>query len=330
VLPKFKGDITNYRTFWDTFESAVHTNPELSKIDKFNYLNSLLEGRALRAVQGLTVSGDNYQEAIEILQQRFGKSQQIISAHMDEFMKIPACTVDKPSQLRYIYDKISVHVRGLASLGVNSKQYGSLLIPVIMAKLPQEVRVQIARKTTKEIWDISDILNVILKEVEAREIGENVKINSESRKPPPNKFPSTAAASLVAQESRPQSKSCRCAYCNDLHFSASCQRVVDINTRKQILRRDNRCFVCLSKNHRADQCEPSKSCRRCSGKHHQSICPVFKTPPNPPKSPPTEPHGQGTNHPATNSTNHAPESTQANSAVNNATTFSKGKRQVLL
>jgi hypothetical protein len=197
VLPKFKGDITNYRTFWDTFESAVHTNPELSKIDKFNYLNSLLEGRALRAVQGLTVSGDNYQEAIEILQQRFGKSQQIISAHMDEFMKIPACTVDKPSQLRYIYDKISVHVRGLASLGVNSKQYGSLLIPVIMAKLPQEVRVQIARKTTKEIWDISDILNVILKEVEAREIGENVKINSESRKPPPNKFPSTAAASLV-------------------------------------------------------------------------------------------------------------------------------------
>ena len=137
VLPKFKGEITSYRTFWDTFESAVHKNPELSKIDKFNYLNSLLEGRALRAVQGLTVSEDNYEAAVEILQQRFGKPQQIISAHMDELMKIPACTVaDKPSQLRFIHDKISVHTRGLASLGVNSKQYGSLLIPVIMAKLP--------------------------------------------------------------------------------------------------------------------------------------------------------------------------------------------------
>ncbi len=137
VLPKFKGEITSYRTFWDTFESAVHKNAGLSKIDKFNYLNSLLEGRALRAVQGLTVSEDNYEAAVEILQQRFGKPQQIISAHMDELMKIPACTVaDKPSQLRFIYDKISVHTRGLASLGVNSKQYGSLLIPVIMAKLP--------------------------------------------------------------------------------------------------------------------------------------------------------------------------------------------------
>ena len=34
VLPKFKGEITSYRTFWDSFESAVHKNPELSKIDK--------------------------------------------------------------------------------------------------------------------------------------------------------------------------------------------------------------------------------------------------------------------------------------------------------
>ena len=95
----------------------MHKNPGLSKIDKFNYLNSLLEGRALRAIQGLTVTEDNYEAAVEILQQRFGKTQQTISAHMDELMKIPACnSTDKPSQLRYIYDKISVHIRGLASL----------------------------------------------------------------------------------------------------------------------------------------------------------------------------------------------------------------------
>ena len=74
-------------------------------------MNSLLEGRALRAIQGLTVTEDNYEAAVEILQQRFGKTQQTISAHTDELMKIPACkSTDKPSQLRYIYDKISVHM----------------------------------------------------------------------------------------------------------------------------------------------------------------------------------------------------------------------------
>ena len=99
VLPKFKSDITHYHTFWDSFESTVHRNPELSKIDKFNYLNSLLEGPASQAIQGLTVIENNYHAAIEILQQRFSKPQQIISTYMDELLKIPVCTGDKPSQL---------------------------------------------------------------------------------------------------------------------------------------------------------------------------------------------------------------------------------------
>ena len=97
VLPKFRGDATKFRTFWDSFESAVHKNPRLSKIDKFNYLYSLLESVALRAIQGLTVTDANYDAAINILNQRFGKPQQIISAHMDELLKIPACNGDKPS-----------------------------------------------------------------------------------------------------------------------------------------------------------------------------------------------------------------------------------------
>ena len=37
-LPKFLGDITKFRTFWDSCESTIHRNPELSPIDKFNYL----------------------------------------------------------------------------------------------------------------------------------------------------------------------------------------------------------------------------------------------------------------------------------------------------
>ena len=52
-LNKFKGDATCWITFWDTFKAAVHKNRDISKIDKFHYLNSLLEGTASRAIQGL-------------------------------------------------------------------------------------------------------------------------------------------------------------------------------------------------------------------------------------------------------------------------------------
>ena len=38
TLKKFNGDITNWTTFWDSYESTIHLNPELSAVDKFNYL----------------------------------------------------------------------------------------------------------------------------------------------------------------------------------------------------------------------------------------------------------------------------------------------------
>ena len=46
-----------------------------------------MEGPARRAVQGLTLTEVNYDSAVEILKERFHKSQQIISAHMDELME---------------------------------------------------------------------------------------------------------------------------------------------------------------------------------------------------------------------------------------------------
>ena len=136
VLPKFRGDITTWMGFWNSFKSAVHDNASLSKIDKFNYLRSLLEGAASRAIQGLALS--SYDSAVEILEQRFGKTQQIISAHMEEILKLQPCLTDRPSSLRFLYDKLSVHERGLSFLGVSSQEYGSLLIPIIMSKLPNE------------------------------------------------------------------------------------------------------------------------------------------------------------------------------------------------
>ena len=148
ALPKFRGEVTQWQNFWDSFNSAIHVNQHLSLIDKFNHLYSLLEGRR-REPYNWTEA--NYNSAIEILQKRFGKPQNIISKHMDEMPKIPGCVNDNASQLPLVYVKISINIRGLESLGVSSSQYSSLLIPVITSKLPHEIRVQVARNTAREV-----------------------------------------------------------------------------------------------------------------------------------------------------------------------------------
>jgi hypothetical protein len=65
----------------------------------------------------------------------------------------------------------------------------------------------------------------------------------------------------------------RCVYCEELHYSASCEKVVSSKDRKTILRNSKRCFNSLRKGHLANVCANAKKCRYCSGKHHQSICP---------------------------------------------------------
>ena len=271
TLRRFRGDVTQFRTFWDTFESTVHSNPGLTKIDKFSYLVSLLEGSASRAIEGLPVTEENYDSAVEILKKRFGKPQQLISAHMEELLKLNICAVDKPSQLRFLYDKISVNIRGLEALGVKSEQYGSLLIPIIMAKLPDEIRIQVARNTSQDVWEIDSLLDLIQSEIDAREMSEKIKAATEQgKRPSSSKPPIPTAGTFFGATSNTESIVPKCVYCNERHFSASCNKVTDINVRRDILRRDKRCFMCLKKGHLVDQCD--KSCRNCKRRHHQSIC----------------------------------------------------------
>jgi hypothetical protein len=151
---------------------------------------------------------------------------------MDELLKLPACTNDRISSLRYVYDKISAHIRGPASLGVSADQYGSLLIPVIMEKSPTEIRLHVARKATSEVWKIDELLEVIEREVAARESSELSQVNRQSNgkfRPKPEIL---TANSLFTGDYKPH-----CVYCNSEHYSPSCTDIPQAKDRKEILQR---------------------------------------------------------------------------------------------
>ena len=39
-LRSFSGDLTQWTSFWDSFQTAIHNNEQLTDIEKFNHLNS--------------------------------------------------------------------------------------------------------------------------------------------------------------------------------------------------------------------------------------------------------------------------------------------------
>ena len=110
-IKKFNGNLTAWTTFWDSFESTIHLNPELT-----NYLNSLLEQSAAESISGLTLTNANYEEAVAVFKKRYmyGNKQQIISTHMDALLNLEAVTSHSNfKSLRYLRDQIESHIRSL-------------------------------------------------------------------------------------------------------------------------------------------------------------------------------------------------------------------------
>lgn len=194
---------------------------------------------------------------------------------MDEILKIQPCSSDRLSLLRFLYDKLSVHVRRLSSLGVTAQEYGSLLILIIMSKLPNEIRLEIARKSTTDVWKISELLETIKGEIEAREAIKAQEFQGRKHTPGLGKLPPTANTLVSMQGKEFQF---RCVYCNGEHYSASCTKVRLSKDQKEILQKNNHCFICLKTGHGASNCFKTKKCRNCDVKHHQSICARIDTP----------------------------------------------------
>ena len=81
-LPKFRGDLTKFQAFWQSFKVAVDENESLSMVHKLNYLINSLEGIGYKTLDSLENTEQNYEKTVDLLKTSLGKSQQVISAHM--------------------------------------------------------------------------------------------------------------------------------------------------------------------------------------------------------------------------------------------------------
>ena len=270
-LKPYDGDPLKWKTFIDTFECAVDKRKDLSDVEKMTYLVTLCQGEAELCIQGMSISNENYDTALRMLKERFGDEQILISAHMNKLLNLETTSnFINIKELRSLYNDIEVQIRSLRGIGLEEKRYGPMLAPVIMSKLPQEIKLILTRKFGKEIWAIDKLLYSLREEVEAREkvtltenegneTYENFHVNAKCRK-----------------ESN-QRNSFPCVYCEKFnHKSHECVKISKPELRRNFLSKENRCFKCLKQGHQAKTCRSRSMCYSCGGKHHSSICETFQ------------------------------------------------------
>ena len=253
----------------------MHKNSSLNGVDNFNYLKFLLKETAANVISGLTLTNSNYDHAIELLKNRFGNRQVIITSHMDALTKLQRITAPHDVKaLRQLYDTVESHIRGLESLEISDEMYGCFLTPIIMQKLPEEIRIMMSRELSSETWVLKDIMQAFNKELKLRE----QCTFSKDPKPPQDKPPRNGdrgkqphSSSALLSDAPPQ-QSVWCSYCNQAHPSVKCGIITSVEARKQLLRKKGRCFQCLKGGHVARNCKGNSKCLKCHGLHHTSIC----------------------------------------------------------
>ena len=79
--------------------------------------------------------------------------------------------------LRKLCHTIESSIRNLKTLKVEVNSYCSLLVPLLNAKLPKELSLQIAQNFEDGVWPLEDMMKVLKNEIQAKERSFFVEIS---------------------------------------------------------------------------------------------------------------------------------------------------------
>ena len=166
-LPKFSGKVIEFQSFYDKFNALVHET-NLPNVTKFTYLTSSLLGEAMQCVKGLSVTDESYLIARKILEERYLRKDRMIFLHIQKLlgMRTAGHTL---SNLWSLYNDIQTEIRSLAALGVTHDKYGVILTPLVLSRLPDELRLEWSRDGEGKESDLEYLLSSLLKEIQRRE-----------------------------------------------------------------------------------------------------------------------------------------------------------------
>ncbi len=135
-LDKFSGNIKEWQSFWDKFEVNIHSNDSVPVITKFTVLKDHLSGEALKLIDNFAITNENYVEAFNMLQARYGNKQVIAQLHYKSIQDLPPATMD-PTSLDITHTSLECELRSLERLGEDVNVNNIRM--QIFGKFPHEV-----------------------------------------------------------------------------------------------------------------------------------------------------------------------------------------------
>ena len=265
AITKFSGKFSDWLPFWNTFEAEIDSF-DLPSVSKFGYLKELLEPKVRVDIDGLPFTTEGYERAKNVLKSEYGKSSEIINAHIQNIMGLPVITGSSPAKVHEFYKTLSHNVQSLETLGKIERVNGTTRN--VLDKL-KGIKADLVRgEEGWQDWDFPRLVVALKKWKNVNAIENNYQDNNKSSRP--KRFGPRSDFYHTKDGDR---KKRVCVYCEDSsHLSKNCPKMSSVSARKKFLAERRLCFNCTGAKHRASDCKSTLNCQICNQKHHTSIC----------------------------------------------------------
>ena len=103
-IPPFYGDPLKWASFHDLFRRVIHDNSRMNKIIKMHQLKTTVLGNAGRLINHLETTGENYEDAWQLLIHRYQNKRQLATNHVNEILNAPIIHSESATAIKTMHD----------------------------------------------------------------------------------------------------------------------------------------------------------------------------------------------------------------------------------
>ncbi|KAI3378318.1 hypothetical protein SNEBB_003526, partial [Seison nebaliae] len=297
-------DYLKFPGWMDHFKSTIHKSKTLSAVDKFGYLKDSLSGQALHQIDSLLLNEENYDLALDTLEQVYGDSSLLLclfvaklhrhapirDSKSQEFSELVTGFEQAHQQILNLIPKLqqsssssseaSSSTSGSSSQGTGRGQdlVSYFLTPHLLSKIPEALQMHwFGRETDPtQRYSFSALISYLKEVIKSRRTcmmlaDKSIGTSRDFKEKKPSSHAHHRAATSAFQASTVTEN---CVLCEEKHSINHCPqfRQSSCQDRRSLVSKHRLCFNCLSRMHIASGCRSRHSCSSCGSKHHTLLC----------------------------------------------------------
>ena len=270
-LPVFSGNYEQWLNFYDTFNSLIHNNRNLSNIEKYYYLRAALKGESSQIIASLEATNENYEEAWSLLRGRYENKKLLIHNHVKALFDLESSSKETHISLRKLLDDLNKNLRALKSLKQPTDSWSTLVIHLICTKLSEATRREWESSNQEDSPTLKDFTTFLerrcqlLEKIDTGKVKQQTKVQASGQ---------GSYSKHTDKQSNYQSHSFvstnqSCPVCQQGHQIYWCDKFKALTPKEKYTEaiKLKLCTNCLRTGHFKDACI-SSACRKCNKPHN--------------------------------------------------------------